>query len=459
MDYSSSVKRSALFIAVIGSFIIPFMGSAINVALPAIEDTFKIDAVLLSWIATAYLLAAGVSLLPSGRLADIKGRKKVLTCGFSCFAIASLCCALSPSAPVLIFFRICQGFGSGMVFATSTAILVSVFPPHERGKVLGITVSAVYIGLSSGPFIGGILTLHLAWRSLFFINFILSLIVIIILLKKLKGEWADAKGEKFDYIGTVIYGTTLVLIIYGLSLIPSAQSLWLIFFGLLGLIIFAVWEMRTPYPIFEISLLVKNQGFAFSNLAALIHYSATFAVTFLLSLYLQYIKSFDPQITGLILISQPIMMATFSPLAGRLSDRIDPRIIATSGMFITGSMIFGLSFIQESTSVAYIITCLLILGIGYGLFSSPNMNAIMSSIEKKYLGIASGSAGTMRVLGQLLSMGIATLVLARFMGRNKITESLYPALLNSIKSCLIIFSIVCILGMIASLARGNIRSE
>jgi len=457
MNNSASIKKSVLIIATIGSFITPFMGSSINVALPEIERTFQIDAVLLSWIATAYLLAAGVSLVPFGRIGDIYGRKKILAWGFAVFSFSSLLLALSISASMLILFRILQGIGSGMIFATSMAILVSVFPPQERGKVLGITVSAVYIGLSSGPFIGGVLTLHLTWRSLFLLNFLLGFMVFYLIHWKLKGEWAEAKGEKLDIIGSLVYGVTLISIIYGLSLLPSLNSIWMILVGLAGMIIFVKWENQIKHPIFDVSLFKKNKVFALSNLAALIHYSSTFAVTFLLSLYLQYIKLFDPQITGIILMSQPIMMALFSPFAGKLSDRIEPRIIATIGMLITCGMLLVLSFLQELTSLVYIISCLLLLGFGYALFSSPNMNAIMGSVEKKFLGIASGSAGTMRVLGQMFSMGVATLVVSIFMGRVQITESSYPDLLFSIKVSFMIFCMICFGGIFASLIRGNIR--
>ena len=222
---------------------------------------------------------------------------------------------------------------------------------------------------------------------------------------------------------------------------------------------FVLWETRTSFPVFQVALFKGNRTFSFSNLAALIHYSATFAVTFLLSLYLQYAKSFDAQMAGLILISQPITMALFSPFAGKLSDKIEPRIISTLGMLITCSMLLMLSFIQQDTSVIYIITCLLILGFGYALFSSPNMNAIMSSVDKRFLGIASGSAGTMRVLGQMFSMGVATLVMSMFMGRVQITESVYPDLIASTKAAFIIFCVLCFIGCFFSMVRGNVRTQ
>jgi EmrB/QacA subfamily drug resistance transporter len=457
MESTDSLKKSTLVVATIGSFITPFMASSVNVALPYIAKSFKIDAVLLSWIATCFLLAAGVALVPSGRLGDIYGRKRLLAWGFGLFSISSILCATAFSAHMLILFRVMQGIGCGMIFATSPAILMSVFSPKERGRVLGITVAAVYIGLSSGPFIGGVLTLHLSWRSLFLLNGLFGFAVVGIILVKLKGEWAEARGERFDMAGTFIYGLALTAIIYGLSLLPSLKSLWLILAGIIGGVFFVRWESSIKFPVFEVSLFRKNRVFALSNLAALIQYSATFAVTFLLSLYFQYIKGFDPQTTGLILISQPITMALFSPFAGKLSDKVEPRIIATLGMSITCVMLFFLSFIRQDTGLFYIIPCLLILGFGYALFSSPNMNAIMSSVEKRFLGIASGSAGTMRVLGQMLSMGLATLVLSIFMGREQITEALYPNLLQSINICYIILCVICVSGIFASLARGDVR--
>ncbi|OPL14489.1 MAG: MFS transporter [delta proteobacterium ML8_D] len=455
---NEAIRRSTLVVAITGSFLTPFMGSSVNIALPAIEKSFNIDAVTLSWIATAYLLAAGASLIPMGRLADIYGRKKILGLGFCLFSISSLLSALAPNACLLIFFRAVQGIGSGMIFGTGMAMLTSVFPPQERGKVLGIAISSVYIGLSSGPFFGGVLTQHWGWRSLFGFNFLLSFIPLLLIYIRLKGEWADAKGENFDLTGAVMYSLTLIAVIYGFSLLPQYMGFVLLATGIAGLVAFTVRQTRIKDPLFDVHLFVGNRVFALSNLAALIHYSATFALNFLLSLYLQYIKGLNAQTAGLILISQPVVMALFSPLAGRMSDKIEPRIIASTGMSITCISILFLAFIQPATLIASIILYLIVLGFGYALFSSPNMNAIMGSVGKPYLGVASGSAATMRVLGQMFSMGIATLIISIFMGSAPITEAIFPKLLLSIRTTLIIFSLLCIIGIFASLSRGNVRS-
>ena len=271
MKNNATSKNSALIVSATASFVTPFMGSSINVALPSIAKTFHINAVQLSWIAMAYLLSIGVSLVPMGRLADIYGRKRIMAIGFILFTISSLFSALSWSVYSLIFFRIIQGVGNGMVFSTSTAILASVFPPGERGRVLGISVSAVYIGLSSGPFIGGILTLHLSWRSIFIATFLLGFIVIWLIFLKLKGEWAEAKGERFDILGSIIYGSSLIFLILGFSSLPHRRSIAFIAVSLSSFAAFMAWENKSKNPVFQTSLFLKNKAFSLSNLAALIH--------------------------------------------------------------------------------------------------------------------------------------------------------------------------------------------
>ncbi len=459
MEYPEATKKAALIVSVNGFFVSSFMGSSINVALPAITRSFQVDAVQLSWIPMSYLLAIGVILVPMGRLSDIFGRKKIMTLGFTIFMLASLFSALSPSVITLIIFRTFQGVGAGMFFGTTMAILTAVYPPGERGKVLGITVSAVYIGLSSGPFIGGILTTQLGWRSLFALSFCLSLLVIGLIFSKLKGEWAEAKGEAFDIWGSLVYGLTLVCLTIGISLLPERKSLMLILLSALGLATFVFLEKRVASPVFQMNVLLRNRVFALSNLAALIHYSSTFAVTFLLSLYLQYIQSLDAQTAGLVLMAQPVMMAFFSPLAGKLSDRFEPRLISSSGMALTCCGLLLFTRLTSETGLGYIVSTLLLLGFGFAIFSSPNTNAIMSSVERRFLGVASGIAGTMRVLGQLFSMGIATLVLVVVMERTAITPAVYPLLIQSIRICLVIFSCLTFAAIFASLARGNIRQS
>ena len=450
-------KRVALLVATLSSFLTPFMSSSVNIALPSIGNEFSMDAVLLNWVATSYLLAAAMFLVPFGKIADIKGRKKIFSYGILIYTLSSFLSAISTSAVTLISFRILQGIGSAMIFGTGVAILTSVFPSGERGKVLGINAAAVYLGLSLGPFLGGFLTQYFGWKSIFLANVPLGLIILIFVLWKLKGEWAEAKGEKFDLIGSIVYSLSLAAIMYGFSLIPAISGLWLVTVGTFVLLLFVRWEIKVENPVLDISLFRNNTTFAFSNLAALINYSATFAVGFLLSLYLQYIKALSPQNAGLILTSQPLAMAIFSPFAGRLSDRVEPRIIASAGMTLTAVSLSLFTFLNEKTTLEFVAASLILLGFGLALFSSPNTNAVMSSVERRFYGVSSATLGTMRLTGQMLSMGIAMLIFAIYIGKVQITPEHYSLFLTSMKTSFVIFAVLCFGGILASLARGKVR--
>jgi EmrB/QacA subfamily drug resistance transporter len=448
-------NKIVLLIVTIASFLTPFMGSSINIALPSIGKEFSLDAVTLAWISTAYLLAATVFLLPFGRIADIYGRKKIFQYGILIYTVFSLLSALSTTAVMLIAFRVLQGIGGAMVFGTGVAILTSVFPVEERGRALGINIAAVYLGLSIGPFLGGLLTQHFGWRSIFVANIPLGIIVITSLFWKLKGEWAEARGEKFDLSGSVIYGLAIIALMYGLSLLPEVSGAVILSFGIIGVVIFVWWEIKVSSPVLHMNIFRQNRVFAFSNLAALVSYSATFAVAFLMSLYLQYAKGYSPQSAGLVLVATPAVQAIFSPVAGRLSDKISPQIIASAGMALTTAGLGLLAFLSQDTSVGFILLSLVILGLGFALFSSPNTNAVMSSVERRTYGVASATLATMRQVGMMLSMGIAMLLFAIYIGRIEITPEYYPVFIKSVKTAFTIFAVLCFGGIFASLARGK----
>jgi EmrB/QacA subfamily drug resistance transporter len=450
-------KRTVLVVAALSPFLATFMASSINIALPSIGREFQMNAVLLGWVATAYILASATCLLPFGRLADIHGRKRILTWGISIFTIASLALTFVPSATVLIALRAVQGIGSAMIFTTSIAILTSVFPSGERGKALGINASATYLGLSLGPVLGGLLTQHFGWRSIFLVTGLLGVTIIGLILGKLKGEWAEARGEKFDLTGSVIYGLALTGIIYGFSLLPTMLGIWLIIMGAAGIFAFVKRELGAESPLLDINLFRKNRVFAFSNLALLLNYSAAYAVTFLISLYLQYIKGLSPPSAGLILVAMPAVQASFSPVAGRLSDRIEPRILASAGMGLITAGLALFIFLGENTSLGFIIASLILIGFGFGFFTSPNTNAIMSSVKQRFYGVASATLATMRQVGMSFSMGITMLLFAIYIGRVEITPEHYPMFLSSTKIAFIIFTTLCSAGIFASLARGKTR--
>ena len=337
-------RGSVLLTTSVASFSTAFMGSALNVALPIIGKTFGMDAVLLGWVATAFTLAIAICLVPFGRAADIHGRMRVFTIGVYGFLVTSLLCCFAASGPMLIIFRALQGIGAAMMFATSSALLSSAYPPQERGRVLGINVASVYMGLSLGPFLGGILTQNFGWRSVFVVGAALGAVAALVALQN-KTDWAEARGERFDWIGTAIYGAAITAVMYGLSRLPDPIGGLFVAAGLAGAVGFVAWEGHTPAPVLNLSLFRGNRAFTLSSLAALINYMATTAVTFLLSLYLQYIKGLTPQAAGVILVAQPIMMAIFSPLAGRLSDRLEARIVASAGMALTAVGLLMLVFL------------------------------------------------------------------------------------------------------------------
>jgi EmrB/QacA subfamily drug resistance transporter len=452
-------RTVALMASTLAAFLTAFSGSSINIALPAMGHDFSMDAILLSWVPTSFLLAAAMFLVPIGRIADIHGRKKVFVLGISVFTFASLLAGLAPSPAILIASRVLQGIGGAMISGTGVAILTSVFPAQERGRVLGINVAAVYLGLSLGPPLGGILTQHLGWRSIFLVTLPLGLAVIAFVLWRLEGEWAEARGESFDLLGSVIYAAALVALMYGFSQLPDLAGAALIALGVAGFVGFAAWELNAKSPVLNLGLFRSNRTFTFSNLAALIHYAAVFAVSFLLSLYLQYIKDLSPQQAGLVLIFQPVVQFLFSPAAGKLSDRVEPRILASAGMILTSAGLFLLVFLSPATPLWVIVAILILLGFGYALFSSPNMNAIMGSVERQFYGVASGMLATMRLIGQMLSMGIATLLFALFLGPVEITPELYPLFATSARAAFVVFAVLCVIGVFASLARGDIRGR
>jgi EmrB/QacA subfamily drug resistance transporter len=452
-------KKLILIVAALSSFLVPYTGSSITVALPAMAAQFQADAVTLGWITSAYIISAAVFIVPLGRYADIVGRKKVFLAGLAIFTVASFCCALSPTESILIVFRLLQGVGGAMIFATSLAIVTQVFGPGERGAAIGITIATVYAGLSIGPFLGGILTDRFGWPAIFLINVPLGLLTIALTLQGVRHEWADAAGERLDVRGAVLYGIMFFSFIYGMLLFPDPAGFAWVFVALVFGSVFIWQERREEHPLIDLSVFSNNRTFVFSNIAAMINYGATFGVGVLLSLYLQYIQGFSAETAGFILISQPVVQMIFSPIAGRLSDRVEPRIVSTIGMAITALGLSICLFLTPTTPLWIIVGSLMVMGLGYGLFSSPNTNAIMSSVEKKHLGIASGMNATVRSLGQLLSMAIAMFCFAIFIGTVTITPAVYPSLMTSVTVAFGIFTVLCIIGVGASYVRGTIHRE
>ena len=432
------------------AFLVPFMSSSINLALPEIANRFSLKAVTLTWITTAYLITTAILQIPFAKIADIYGRKKIFTLGVAIFSVSSILCGFSHSGIELILFRITSGVGSAMLFCTNIVILISIFPANQRGKVLGINSVVVYLSLAMGPFLGGLFTQHFGWNSIFFFGGLIGLVVITLSYFFLHGEWADAKGEKFDWIGSCIYGLAIFGIIFGFSKLPSVFGFICLFSGIICLFLFAFQENRCKYPVFNLRAFRGNKVFMFSSLAGLINYAATFAIGFMISLYLQYIRGFSPRVAGFILISQVAVQAFCSYFSGKYSDKTSPFKLATGGMLIIVCGIAGLIFLTPQTPILLLIGLLVLLGIGFGLFASPNVNIIMSSVEKKQYGQASATTGTVRLIGQSFSMGIATMAIFSQVGNQKITPATHAQFMTSIHITLIIFLVLCLLGVYSS---------
>jgi EmrB/QacA subfamily drug resistance transporter len=444
-------KNVVLVVATVTAFVMPFMVAAVNVALPTMGREFSMEAVVMTWVSTIYFLAIAMVQVPVGRLSDIYGRKKLFIIGLLLSIFSSFLAAFANSVAMLLVSRALMGVGSGVIFNNSIAILTSVFPAERRGRVLGISQAGTYTGISLGPYIGGALTEKFGWQSIFILAGLLCVVLLVLVFYALKGEWTEARGDKFDVVGSIAYGISIALFMYGFSSLPSVLGIGLFLAGLVGFLFFARWEARTGSPIFDLDLFRKNRVFFFSNLAVLINYVSTFAVSFLLSLYLQYIKGLTPQAAGLVLIVSSVLMAIFTPISGRISDRIEPRLVASAGIAANCVALLLLVFLDEGTVLWYIMVALAIYGFGIGLFTSPNSNAVMGSVVRKSLGVAAGTMGTMRTGGMMVSMGIMMILFSMYIGQAEITPTYYPQFLTSVRVGFIIFTVIGFGGMVAQI--------
>ncbi|HHX77195.1 MAG TPA: MFS transporter [Firmicutes bacterium] len=427
------------------------MNSSISVAIPSISNEFAADTVTLNWVATSYVLASVMFLIPFGKLADIYGRMRLFTYGFIIYLLTAILAPFSTSASLLIASRFIQGIGGAMIFSTGVAIITSVTPAAERGRALGINSAIVYFGAASGPFFGGVLTQHFGWRSIFYANIPFCLLILFLAFWKLK-ERSKLGEEKINFGSSVIFSLCFLVIMYGFSLIPTVNGILLITAGIIGFTYFFWREGRVKNPVVDIGLFRNNKAFAFSNMAVLISFMATYAVAFLLSLYLQYIKGLSPQTAGTVLMTQTIVQSVISPVAGVLADKFDAKRLASLGMGFKALALSLFAFLGSKTPVGYVFAALIILGLGIGLFSTPNTYVIMSSVDKQYYGVSSATIATMRQSGNLLSMAVIMFIFALTIGRVEITPQHYDAFMLGLKSAFVVYGTLCCLGVFASLA-------
>lgn len=436
--------------AAIAAFLVPFMSSALNVALPAIGAEFELDGLALSWLATAFLLPLAALTLPMGRLADMKGRKRVFRAGIIVFVAATFPAVVSTGALFLTLMRVFQGIGGAMIFSTGVAMLATLLPVGRRGRALGLNVAAVYLGLTMGPFIGGFLVRSAGWRSVFILPAAAGGLLLWRVIPHLPNDLPQAEEEKFDYRGAFLLGAGLMLCLLGVSSLPGFPAFMILVAGIVILLLFVLAEKKTAYPLLKIKLFQANRVFALANTAALVHYSATFALSFLLSIQLQMVRGLSPQQTGLILVVQPVFQAAFSPLAGKISDLLEPRLLSFSGISLTAVGIFALALMPPHVSLWLLASLLALIGFGFALFSSPNTNAIMAAVTRHDFGVASATLSTMRVLGQMTSMALVTMIFALKIGRIELVETDPGKIMNSIRTIFFLQTILCACGAILS---------
>jgi MFS family permease len=447
-----STQRMVLAAVTACGFLTAFVMSGVNVALEQIASDLKLSAVAISWVTLSSVLATGALLMPMARVADFYGRTKVYLIGLAGFSVVCFASAAAPNAAILILTRALQGVAGAFLFSTTVAMVTLSYPPETRGRALGLQVSGVYLGLTLGPVLGGVLTHNVGWRGLFVVVGALCVVNLVVPLRAMRGlEWREEKTAPFDVLGSIAWICALSALIIGFSYLPGFVGYVLIGVGIAGLALFVWLETQAPDPILNVGLLRHNRVFAFANAASFINYSATTAMTFLISLYLLYNRELDAQTAGFVLVTGPFMQAIVSPLAGRLADRVEARFVASIGMALCALGLFAFTFLKEETPYWQVIIVLCVLGLGFGLFSSPIIHTIMGSVDRRYVGVAAATSSTMRVSGQSFSMGIAALVLAVVVGRHEIGVADHAHLLTSIHILFLVFAPLCVLGVVASL--------
>ena len=442
--------QAALCIAV---FLVPFMGSSLNLALPLIVHDFSMSAFHLTFLISMYLVGTVMFQMPAAKLGDIFGRRRLYLAGLSVFGLFTLLGGMAWSGDTLILFRFLSGVGSAFVFATNMAILTSVFPKEKRGQALGVNTATVYFAIAAGPFLGGLLAHHFGWRSILYVSAALTAVAVLAGALTIKDEWTEAKGEPFDATGSGIYALSLGSVVFGFTYLPDTIGWALLAAGLVGAVFFIWFERRQTYPMLKLDLFFHNRHFRLSSLSAMINYSASFAIGFILSLYLQFVLGMTPDKAGLVLIAQPVTQAVLSPLGGWLSDRLNPSLLTTSGMGAITAGLFLLSRLTPTTPLSHIVLILVLVGIGFALFSSPNVNIIMGSVSRRDSGLASATTGTARQTGQALSMATTSLIVHAYMGDLEPSLDTADMLMPAMQTGFIIFAAVCLFGIYTSASK------
>ncbi len=409
--------RTAVVVALgVAAYMAALGNSIVNAILPVIADSFGTDLSAVQWVVTTFLLVQSGLLLTFGRLGDLYGHKRVYLAGLVVLVAGSALCGAMPSTATLVAARVLQGIGASMLIANSPAILIQVFPPEQRGKALGIQATAVYLGLATGAPLGGWLTDLFGWRSVFYVNVPIGMLALLLGLRALKGTTRSERQESFDLAGAAVYVLGLVALLLALNRghdwgWTSPLVLGSLVLGVLLLGLFAAIERRIRSPMLDLGLFARR-SFTAPVVSALLNYGSSIATTFLLPFALIQGRGLSPGQAGLVLTCQPLVMALTASLSGALSDRVGSRVPATLGMVVLAVGLLLLSRLGVEAPVWLIAAALALVGLGVGLFTSPNNSALMGAVPAQRRGVTSGVLSTARTLGMLLGIGLAGAVYA-----------------------------------------------
>ncbi|MCL2150653.1 MAG: MFS transporter [Coriobacteriia bacterium] len=451
---------AVVFVLMLASIVSSFSASALNVSIPAIGAEFLVSVASLGQFIVSFTICSVALTLPLGRFGDLSSRRTLLMCGLMLFSASAAITAFVPSMSLMLVMRVISGIGGACIFATTQAIMADAFPPQVRGRMLGLSTSAVYIGQAAGPILGGFITQHLGWRMVFIFMAALGLTAFFVALGRLPKNSSRVESSalihNLDIFGMILYMSGIAMLAWGLNnLTGNIVADILAVVGLVILAGFIWWENRASSPLLDLRLFKNGLSFGLSNLSALMNYGSTFAVSYLMSIYLQQIKGFGADISGLVLITAPVVQATVTILAGRLSDRYSPFKLASMGSACCAAALISFIFVGPDSSMVHIFANLILVGTGFGLFASPNTNAVMSLVPRGDLGIAASFLGTMRNLGQVSGMAVITIVMTFFLGSQPITQVAPTDLAHVIRVCFTIFSCICLLGVFTSLQRNR----
>jgi EmrB/QacA subfamily drug resistance transporter len=437
----------------VGSFMSALDGSVVNTVLPLISKTFNASVATVEWVVTVYLLVVSALLLTFGRLGDLRGHKSVYISGFVVFVISSMLSGLAPSALVLIICRGLQALGAAMLLANAPAILTKNFPAHQRGQALGMQGTMTYLGLTTGPSLGGWLATTFSWRAVFYINVPVGLLAILLSLRFIPRDAGSESGAKFDTAGALAFMGGLVALLLALNQGGewgwfSAPILAALAVAVVLLAVFLRTERRAPFPMLDLSLFGRRL-FSAATASAIFNYVCLYSVLFLLPFYLINGRGLNAEQAGLLLTAQPLIMAIAAPLSGTLSDRIGSRIPSTLGMLLLAAGLFLLSRLGPNTPLNYVAMSLALAGLGTGIFISPNNSALMGAAPRQRQGIAAGVLATARNVGMVLGVGLAGAIYTSVLGNNSGT------IFRAVDIALLVAVGVALMGSFTSMLRGQ----